>query len=193
MKKERSGSLNWTEEEKKLKQREKSHTYYLKNKEKVLLRTRERYQNNKEENREYARRYREKNKEKIIERNKQRWIETKEEQSLRKKTYRKNNYALATLQSIRHRARRYNIPFDLSVEDIQIHEFCPVLGFPLVVNTGSPQYNSISVDRIDPDLGYVKGNVQVMSFLANSMKRDASKEQLLMFAKWVQEQYGTMD
>jgi hypothetical protein len=86
-----------------------------------------------------------------------------------------------------------SISFNLSVEDIQIPEFCPVFGFPLVSNEGKIGYNSISVDRIDPNLGYIKGNIQVISNLANSMKQNASKEQLLMFAKWIQEQYGTVD
>jgi hypothetical protein len=38
------------------------------------------------------------------------------------------------------------------------------------------------LDKIVPELGYVKGNVQVISTLANTMKNQASIEQLLTFA-----------
>ena len=49
--------------------------------------------------------------------------------------------------------------------------------------------NSPSIDRIDNDKGYIKGNVQVISHKANSMKFTASKEELLKFAEWVKVTY----
>ena len=39
-----------------------------------------------------------------------------------------------------------------------------------------PTENSPSVDRVVPSLGYVKGNVHVISHRANSMKSDATIE-----------------
>ena len=66
---------------------------------------------------------------------------------------------------------------------------CPVFGIPL--SQGCPsgawteRYTSPSIDRIIPELGYVKGNIQVISFLANVMKHNATKEQLKLFALWV--------
>ncbi len=44
---------------------------------------------------------------------------------------------------------------------------------------------SPSIDKIIPAKGYVRGNVQVISMLANSMKRDATPTQLRRFAEWV--------
>lgn len=64
---------------------------------------------------------------------------------------------------------------------------CPVFNMEFSERgTGFSKW-SPSIDKIDPKLGYVPGNIQVISMLANCMKRDATIEQLRMFAKWVLE------
>lgn len=91
------------------------------------------------------------------------------------------------------RAKRKGLEHNITKEDIVIPEFCPVFGFKLQRKIGSGhggRFDSPSLDRIDPSKGYVKGNVMVISQLANSMKSDASPEQLLQFAKWVIETFG---
>lgn len=45
------------------------------------------------------------------------------------------------------------------------------------------QPNSPSLDKIIPQLGYVKGNIIVMSMKANIMKANATKEELINFSK----------
>lgn len=78
------------------------------------------------------------------------------------------------------------LPFNIEVEDIIIPETCPLLGTPLTRGDHkrweNPE-NTISLDKIIPEKGYVKGNIRIISTLANTMKNNATKEQLLNFAK----------
>jgi len=90
------------------------------------------------------------------------------------------------------RAKKRGIEFSITKDDYVVLTHCPILGIELVYNqdTGAGgKDNSFSLDRIDPTKGYVKGNVQVISHKANSMKFTATKEELLLFAKWVMETY----
>jgi len=92
----------------------------------------------------------------------------------------------------KERANKYELPFDLTLDDLIIPDNCPVLGIPLFKNLGnkSPGPNSPTVDRIVPELGYVRGNIQIISFKANTMKNNASIEELLKFADWVNINFG---
>ena len=91
----------------------------------------------------------------------------------------------------RARARRNGLEFTISIEDIFIPEFCPYLGIPLTHQMGKGWVKSnVSLDRIDTTKGYTKENIQVISWLANSMKRDATREELIMFAKGILKIYS---
>lgn len=80
----------------------------------------------------------------------------------------------------KQRARLKNIPFTITLTDIVIPTHCPILGLELVRNKGGKRAlpNSPSLDRINPTLGYVPGNVRVISFRANTIKNDATKEEI---------------
>jgi len=91
------------------------------------------------------------------------------------------------LSQAKKRAKQDGLPFLLMPADIQIPDLCPVFGTPLIQGTGKgPSPMSPSLDKIIPALGYVPGNVRIMSHKANVMKNDATPEQLLAFANWVQ-------
>ncbi len=81
----------------------------------------------------------------------------------------------------RHRAKKKGLPFDITENDIELPEFCPVLGIKLVIGEGqNPRrnYASPTLDRVKNEKGYVRGNVRVISARANSLKSDASVEEM---------------
>lgn len=83
------------------------------------------------------------------------------------------------------RAKDNNILFNLDLDDIVLPEVCPILGIKLEFNEGVCQDNSYSIDKIDPKLGYVKGNIQIISFKANTMKSNATLEEIEMLYKYL--------
>lgn len=95
----------------------------------------------------------------------------------------------------RQNAKQRNKEFNIEVSDILIPEKCPLLDIPLQVNIGmgTNRRNSYSIDRIDSSKGYIKGNIQILSQLANTMKNCATQEQLLTFAKNIIEIYKDED
>jgi hypothetical protein len=96
----------------------------------------------------------------------------------------KNLYQLA-----RHRALKKGIEFNIEISDIIIPEICPILGLPIKKAIDGNRDLSPSLDRIDNDKGYIKGNIQVISFKANAMKLTADKSELINFANWVKKIY----
>ena len=91
----------------------------------------------------------------------------------------------------KHTAKKRELEFTITPEDIIIPTTCPFFGWELTFTPGQPRVNTtISIDRIDSSKGYIPGNVQVISWLANLMKTNATAEELLLFAKGVERIYG---
>ena len=93
---------------------------------------------------------------------------------------RKNNPEYYLWKAAKRRARTKGLDFDIEVSDIIIPQLCPLLNIPIIHQTGkgcrSP--HSPSLDRIKNHLGYVKGNILVVSWRANFLKSDATIEEL---------------
>jgi hypothetical protein len=147
--------------------------YYQDNKEEVSKRNKANYEENKEEYLEYKKEYYQENKEHLLELSKQDRIE---------------HPAKYLVKNAKERAEKKNLPFDLTEEDIIIPDVCPVFGIPIIVGASFKERdNSPSLDRIIPKLGYVKGNVKVISFKANSLKRDGSIEDFEKIIEYIKE------
>jgi hypothetical protein len=97
-------------------------------------------------------------------------------------------YKERMLTGARKRARRNNIPFSIGREDLPIPQLCPVLGMRLAPSEeGAGRNDSApSIDRIQPELGYVPGNVVVISWRANRLKWEGSATEFRKLAEWLE-------
>ncbi len=93
--------------------------------------------------------------------------------------------AVEMLRTARARAKRLSLPFNLELNDLIIPAFCPVLGFRLEIGTRRSHESAPSLDRVAPALGYVKGNVRVISSRANSIKNNATESELCRVLEYV--------
>lgn len=90
----------------------------------------------------------------------------------------------------RDRAKTKDLPFDIDADYVRsiMPEKCPALGWEIdYLTTKHTHSRTASLDKFRPELGYVKGNVHVISSLANTMKSNATAEQALMLANWMWE------
>lgn len=74
------------------------------------------------------------------------------------------------------RATKYGIPFDIELSDVVVPDTCPVFGTNFVFGDHDL---APSLDKIRPELGYVKGNVIVVSNKANIIKSNATPEEIV--------------
>jgi hypothetical protein len=93
------------------------------------------------------------------------------------------------LSRARQRATKAGIPFAVERKDITIPEKCPVLGIPLSFGNSqkkkAPEWNSPSIDRLIPELGYVPGNIAIISHRANLLKNAGTLEEHKMLVEWL--------
>lgn len=85
------------------------------------------------------------------------------------------------------RARRDGILFTLTFDDIVVPEYCPVLGLKLAIARGAANDSSPSLDRIRPERGYVPGNVRVISHKANTIKSNATIDEVRAVLQYMTE------
>ena len=99
----------------------------------------------------------------------------------------------------RKRASAQDVPFAITHEDILIPEVCPVLGIKLEHATAETQSRkgmggfhdaSPTLDKIIPELGYVPGNIAVISWRANRLKCDGTLEEMEALVEWMRKQKG---
>ena len=96
------------------------------------------------------------------------------------------------LWAARSRAKRKGLECTIKESDIVIPEYCPYLGIKLIPHLprGSKRGPIATLDRIDSTKGYIPGNVEVISWQANTIKTNASVEELINFAKEILKRHG---
>jgi hypothetical protein len=88
------------------------------------------------------------------------------------------------LRNIKYKCFKANMPFGIKIEDfLPIPMTCPALGTPMNYNDGREAQPTF--DKKIPALGYVPGNVQLISHRANRIKNDATLAELESIVAWM--------
>ncbi len=113
---------------------------------------------------------------------------TPEEEKEREKQKRKHISTLAF--SIKRRAKEKKVPYDVDTKYLIAiaPDYCPVFKKPLIWGYSDRKVASEfspSLDRVIPEKGYVRGNVAWVSNKANSIKSNATAEEIYAVAEWL--------
>ena len=128
-------------------------------------------------------RYRDKNKDKIAEYKKEYWNDVLSSTA--------KGLCMRIRKDCKNRATKRKLEHNISIEYLMkllddCNYTCPVFKNKFIID--SKEKNKLykpSLDRIDNSKGYIEGNVMWISWKANTMKSNATKKELKMFAKWV--------
>ena len=88
----------------------------------------------------------------------------------------------------RHKKNFKDSQFDLTEADLHWPIYCPALGIELLYESSHSRSipNTATLDRIDSNLGYIKGNVQILSRKANLIKNYGTPEEVMRVATFMQ-------
>ena len=102
--------------------------------------------------------------------------------------------AVTACKASKRRAKNKNLPFDLTsdyLESIFPKDcICPILGYKMEVSDIALGRLSPTLDRIEPKLGYIKGNVEFVSNIANCMMTSATGKDSKWFVIWASKKYN---
>ena len=91
------------------------------------------------------------------------------------------------LVGAKHRAKKGSLPFSIYRDDVgELPKLCPVLGIPIKVGIGKMKDGSPTIDRIHNNLGYIPGNVVIVSHKANRIKSNTTMVELELILKFYQ-------
>jgi hypothetical protein len=62
---------------------------------------------------------------------------------------------------------------------------CPILGHEILYKSGIDNKRSASLDRIDPNKGYIKGNVKIVSSEGNLLKNRNNYHSAVKMLKYI--------
>lgn len=117
------------------------------------------------------------------------WAKTHRESTSRATSrYHQKHPEFRLWSEAKRRAKERGTPFEIIRNDVVIPALCPALGIPLARNAGKCGVGSPSLDAIIPELGYVRGNVAVISHKANTMKSNATIAELKSLVAWLEKE-----
>lgn len=89
----------------------------------------------------------------------------------------------ALLRGSKSNSKARNLEHSIDESDLVIPERCPLLGIKLDSSLPARSHGLPSLDRIDNSKGYIKGNVWIISYLANRLKSNATLEMFKTITK----------
>lgn len=105
--------------------------------------------------------------------------------------------AMENTMALQFKARKQQslnkgVPFTIELEDLEQPEYCPILGIKLNYAWGGKNGQlrdpaKATIDKVIPELGYVPGNVFIISWRANKLKSDVRIEELENILKYMKE------
>ena len=115
--------------------------------------------------------------------------------------YKKHSVSLTSVEGMlynnaKRRAKTSGLAFNIGIEDIHIPDYCPILGIKIYKQWGLTEQthiarsNNPSLDRIDSSKGYIKGNVEVISYRANTLKKNGSSLEHQKIADYIKRYYS---
>ena len=162
-----------------------------KNPDKVKEIQRRSYEKRKEQQAALGKKWREENRDKYLEghRKSRARPEYKERENARQLQSRRDNPFKFSAQQARRRARSEGWECNVDIEYLKSiwTGVCPITGVELQIGQAKdtiPDTYRASLDRLDSTKGYVKGNVQYISFRANNIKTDSSFEEFEQIYFW---------
>lgn len=132
------------------------------------------------DNKEYMREYRKKHPDRVIA---SRSKLDKPKQNEKARDRHRRDPLKTLVRWTKKSAKLRGLEHSITRDDVEAPPVCPVLKTPFIVGDKDL---AMSIDRIDNTRGYVPGNVQIISRLANRMKSNATTDQLKLFSDWIQ-------
>jgi hypothetical protein len=149
----------------------------------------------------YSKKYYDKNKndpafrQKASENSKKYYDKNKNDPAFRQKKYtdkknrietRLKSFVSTTLSAAKSRAKKHNLELNIDTKYLtnlilKCNGKCAATGLNLSAKIGCPF--KASIDRINSNKGYVKGNIRVVAAMFNFMKQDYSDKQFAHIAK----------
>lgn len=108
-----------------------------------------------------------------------------------------NNFVKAKVDQCKRRAIRKGFDFNITEEYInKMYEHqngrCKASGVKMTQEVGSYR-GAMSIDRINPDKGYIFGNIQLLCAAVNRMKADMTQGEFIKLTKLIANNSRTLD
>lgn len=101
--------------------------------------------------------------------------------------YKEDSYFKYKATRAKSRSQNLRVPFNLTPEYLESiwTGSCPVTGLALNKQAARSDEQAAELDRFEPELGYVEGNVAFLSRKINRLKNNASIEELEQLLSWM--------